>query len=187
MIEASDLRKGSKFSYQGEPFEVIDFQKFIMGRGRGNIRIKMKNMKTGRVFENTFSTDERFEYVDMITKEMQYLYFDGEGYVFMDTETYEQTSFTAEQLPEAKWFLKEGESYKIFLIDNEPTNVDLPASYPLEIAETEPAIKGDSVTNIYKDALTDTGLTVKVPLFIKQGEMILVDTRSLEYLKRYND
>ena len=187
MIDASDLRKGSKFQYQNEPFEVIDFQKFIMGRGRGNIRIKMKNMKTGRVFENTFSTDERFEYVDMRTRDMQYLYFDGEAFVFMDNDTYEQTSFTEEQLAESRWFVKEGETYKIFFIDDEPISIDLPASYPLTIAETEPAIKGDSVTNIYKDAVTDTGLSIKVPLFIKQEEMILVDTRTLEYIKRYND
>ena len=187
MINASDLRKGSKFMYQKEPFEVVDFQKFIMGRGRGNIRIKMKNMKNGRVLENTFSTDERFDYVDVSTREMQFLYFDGEAYIFMDNTNYEQTSFTKEQLHDTRWFLKDGESYKIVFLEGEPLTIDLPAGYPLEISETEPAVKGDSVTNIFKDALTVSGLKVKVPLFIKSDETVLVDTRTLEYLKRYND
>ncbi|MFP4458138.1 MAG: elongation factor P [Candidatus Zixiibacteriota bacterium] len=186
MIEASELRNSSKFMYNGEPYEVIDFQKYIMGRGRGNIRVKMKQMKTGKVFENTFSTDEKFDYVDLRSASMQFLYFDGDAYIFMDQSTYEQHRFFEEQMGDAKWFLKDSEIYKILLIDDEPVSIDLPASMPLEIEQTEPAIKGDSVTNIYKDAVTATGLEVKVPLFISEGESILVDTRTLEYQKRYN-
>jgi len=187
MINASDLRKGSKFMYHGDPYEVIDFQKFIMGRGRGNIRIKMRQMKTGKVFEQNFSTDARFDDVDIRSATMQFLYFDGDAFVFMDQQSYEQHNFFEEQMGDFKWFLKEGDSYKILLIDEEPLSMDLPAAMPLTIAETEPAVKGDSVTNIFKDAVTESGLIIKVPLFIKEGEAILVDTRSLEYQKRYND
>ena len=184
MLLASELRKGSKFSFNGEPYEVIDFQKFIMGRGRGNIHIKMKNMRNGRVQEKTFSTDEKFEDVDLVSVQMQYLYSDGEGYTFMDSNTYEQLSFSDSQIGNAKWFIKEGNTYKVLLLDGEPLTVDIPASVELQIAETEPAVKGDSVTNIYKKAVTNTGLEIKVPLFIEQGEFVKVDTRTLDYIGR---
>jgi elongation factor P len=170
--------------FNNEPYEVLEFNKYILGRGRGNIKVKMKHLKTGRVFENTYSTDERFGDVDMRSIDMQFLYFDGEGYVFMDNNTYEQLSFSEDQMGDSKWFLLEGEPYKILLIEGEPLSIDLPAAFALEVTETEPAVKGDSVTNIFKDAMTNTGLKVKVPLFLKEGDTIMVDTRTLEYLKR---
>lgn len=184
MIEAVELKKGSKILYKGDPFEIIDFQHSIRGRGRGKVWLKMKNLKTGNVLEETFSSEENFELPDIETRDMQYLYEDTDHYTFMDNETFEQYYFPKNAIGDARWFLKEGEKYLIMLYENLPLNIDLPASFNLKIIQTEPAIKGDSVTNVTKQAVLETGLVVKVPLFISEGEIVKVDTRTLEYISR---
>lgn len=184
MVSASDFSKGTKILYKNDPYEIVDFQHSLRGRGRGKIWAKMKNMRTGNVLEETFSSDDQFQTPDIESRDMQFLYEDGEFCVFMDSETYEQCSFAKDSVGDAKWFLKEGEIYHIVLFEGSPLAVELPASFVLTVAETEPGLKGDTVSNVTKKATLETGLVVKVPLFIETGEKIKVDTRTLEYISR---
>jgi len=184
MIEAVDFRKGTKILYKGDPYEVVDFQHSLRGRGRGKVWAKLKNLRTGNVLEETFSSSEQFEEPDLEDADMQYLYEEDDWYVFMDTNTYEQYRFPKASIGDAKWFLKEGETYRILLWNGQPLSVELPTSMVLTVVETEPAVRGDTVTNVTKKATLETGLVVKVPLFISEGEKIKVDTRTLEYISR---
>ncbi len=184
MISASQFTKGTKILYKGDPYEIVDFQHSLRGRGRGKVWAKMKNLKTGNVLEETFSSEEQFNLPDMESRDMQFLYKEDDFFVFMDTETYEQYRFPKASVGDAVWFLKEGESYHIVLFEGTPLSVELPASFVLKVTETEPAVRGDTVSNVTKRATLETGLVVKVPLFIDVGEYIKVDTRTLEYISR---
>lgn len=179
-----DFRKGLKLMYKGDPHEIIDVQMSLRGRGRSKYKTRLKNLRTGTTIENTFTEQDQLEEGNFSPHDMQYLYADNEGFHFMDTETYEQFRFNPEAIGDAKYYLRENEKYSVLLLGREPLKVDLPASVVLEVAETEPAVRGDTVSNVTKSAETDTGLTVKVPLFIDQGEKIKVDTRTGEYLGR---
>jgi len=184
MITAGDFRKGTKFLYKNEPYEVIDFQHSLRGRGRGKVWTKMRNLKTGNVLEETFSSSEQFEIPDLADEDMQFLYEAENWYVFMDTNTYEQYRFPKDTVGDGKWFLKEGEIYRIMLWRGQPLAMNLPASFVLKVVETETAVKGDTVTNVTKRAKLETGLEIKVPLFISEGELVKVDTRTFEYISR---
>ncbi len=184
MISAVDLRKGTVFIYRDAPFEVIDFQHSLRGRGRGKMWIKMRNLKTGNVLEETFPSEESFAEPDIEVREMQYLYEQADGFEFMDNITFEQFAFVKDSIGAAKWFLKEGMSYKLTLFEGLPLSVDLPASMVLRITETEPAVRGDTVSNVTKRAVLETGLEIKVPLFVEEGDSVKVDTRTLSYLSR---
>lgn len=186
MYSPSDFRKGLRILVDDQPYYVLDYQHFQMGRGKANIRTKLKHMKTSAIIEKVFSTSDSFKPPDTDNKKMQYLYDSGEGFNFMDTVTFEQVEIPKEKLGDAKWFLIENEEYKVLFLDNEALNIELPTSVILEIVETEPAAKGDTVTNITKPAKLSTGLMVKVPGFIKEGNKVKVDTRTCEYLERYN-
>ncbi len=180
----TDFRKGLKLIYKDEPHEIIDVQMSLRGRGKSKYKTRLKNLRNGSVLEKVFSEQEQLEEGDFSARDMQYLYSDGEGFHFMDTDTYEQFNFNRDAIGNAKFFMCENEVYSILLLGREPLNVDLPASVVLTVVETEPAVRGDTVSNVTKNAETDTGLTVKVPLFIDTGEKIKVDTRSGEYLGR---
>ena len=184
MLSTTDFRKGLKIKIEGEPYYIVDFQHARTAQRRAFVRTKLKNIKTGAVLEKTFSAGETFEEPDFEDKGMQYLYSSGTEYYFMDSKTYEQTILNEEQLGDYRWYIKENMEYRILFFEGRPVNLDLPASIILKVSETEPAIKGDSVTNITKNAKLETGLNVKVPLFIKEGDLIKVDTRTGEYLER---
>jgi len=184
MISAGGFRKGSRFLYKDDPYEVVDFQHSLRGRGRGKIWTKMKNIRTGKTLEESFSSDTQFDEPDLENKDMQFLYEEPETYYFMDTVTYEQFSFPKDSIGDAKYFVKEGETYQILLWRGQPLSVNLSASFVLKIVETEPALKGDTVSNTTKRAVTETGLEIKVPLFIGEGELVKIDTRSLQYISR---
>ncbi len=186
MYSPSDFRRGLRILVDDEPYYVISYQHFKMGRGKANIRTKLKHIKTGGIVEKVFSSNDSFKPPDMEQKKMQYLYEDPDGFNFMDTKTFEQISIPTDNLGDAKWYLIENNEYKVLFLDNEALSVDLPASVVLEVVETEPAAKGDTVTNITKPAKLSTGLEVKVPPFIKEGDNIKVDTRSGDYLERSN-
>jgi len=173
-----------KIKIDGEPYYIIDFQHARTAQRRAFVRTKLKNIKTGAVLEKTFSAGETFEEPDFEHKNMQYLYSSGDEYCFMDSKTYEQTSLSEEMLGDYRWYLKENGEYKILFFEGNPINIDLPASIVLKVVSTEPGIKGDSVTNIQKNATLETGLVVKVPLFIKEGELVKIDTKTGEYLER---
>lgn len=184
MLSTTDFRKGLKIKIEGEPYIIVDFQHARTAQRRAFVRTKLKNLKSGAVLEKTFSAGETFEEPDFEQRLMQFLYSSEEEYVFMDSKTYEQITFTEELLGDSRWYLKENDEYKILFFEGNPLDVDLPTSVVLRIQSTEPAIKGDSVTNITKNAILETGLNVKVPLFVREGELIKVDTRTGEYLER---
>lgn len=184
MLSTSDFRKGLKVKIEGEPYYILDFQHARTAQRRAFVRTKLKHIKTGAVLERTFSAGETFEEPDFQEKGMQYLYSSGGEFHFMDSRTYEQIVLNEEQLGDYKWYLQENEEYQISFFEGRPVSLDLPTSVILKVSSTEPAIKGDSVTNITKNAILETGLQVKVPLFIKEGDRLKIDTRTGEYLER---
>jgi elongation factor P len=186
MHSPSDFRRGLRIIVDGEPYYVVEFQHFKMGRGKANIRTKLKHIKTGAVVEKVFSSNDSFKPPDMEAKKMQYMYDSGNEFNFMDTQTFEQVAIPADNLGNAKWYLIENEEYKVLFLDNEALSLDLPASVILEVTSTEPSVKGDTVSNITKPATLSTGLEVKVPPFIKEGDRVKVDTRTGAYLERAN-
>ncbi len=186
MYTPSDFRKGLRIIVDSQPYYVIEYQHFKMGRGKANIRTKLKHIKTGAVVERVFSTNDSFKPPDMEFKTMQYLYANAGEFAFMDSQTFEQVSIPVDNLGDARWYLLENQEYKVVFLDNEAISVDLPTAVILEVVQTEPAARGDTVTNITKPAKLQTGLTVKVPPFVKEGDKVKVDTRSGEYLERAN-
>lgn len=184
MLSTSDFRKGLRITVDGEVYYIVEFQHARTAQRKAFVRTKLKNIKTGQVLEKTFASGEMFEEPDFTQKPMQFMYKSGEEYHFMDGHTYEQVVLTEEQLGDYKWFLVEGKEYQILLFDGNPTGLELTASAILKVATTEPGIKGDSVTNMTKPATLESGLEIKVPLFIKEGDYVKVDTRTVEYLER---
>ncbi len=155
-----------------------------MGRGSGFHQVKMRNLKTGRSFENKFRSSESIEFVRLEHREYQYLYNDGSSYIFMNSETYDQIPVEESLIGEASAFLRENDIAKIAFDDEEVISVELPAHVNLEVTETEPGVKGDTVSNTNKPATLETGAVVQVPLFVNVGDVIRVDTRSKAYIER---
>ncbi len=186
MYSVSDFRKGLPIIVDDQPYYVVEYQHFKMGRGKANIRTKLKHIKSGAVIEKVFSSNDTFKPPDIERKKMQYLYENSGELAFMDTETFEQLSVPADNLGDAKWYVLENEEYLVLFLDNEAIAVDLPASVILEVTHTEPSARGDTVSNVTKPATLQTGLVVKVPPFVKNGDKLKVDTRTGEYLERAN-
>ncbi|RKX25382.1 MAG: elongation factor P [Candidatus Zixiibacteriota bacterium] len=186
MYSVSDFRKGLAILVDDQPYYVIDYQHFKMGRGKANIRTKLKHIKTGSVIEKVFSSNDNFPPPDISNRKMQYLYENTGEFAFMDVETYEQVSVPVDSLGDAKWYILENEEYHVLFLDNEAISVDLPSSVILEVVKTEPSVRGDTVSNITKPAELQTGLQVKVPPFVKEGDKLKVDTRTGTYLERAN-
>jgi len=186
MISATDFRKGMRVLIEGEPYTIVDFSHAKMGRGRPHTKAKLKHLITGAVFEKTYLSSETFDQPDLENRKMQYLYNDPDGYHFMDSKTFEQTAIPEENLGDSRFYLMENQEYSILFFEGKAISLDMPASVVLKIVESEPAVKGDSVTNIQKTAKLETGLEIKVPLFIKEGDMVKVDTRTGQYIERSN-
>lgn len=185
MIATSDFRKGAKIEYKGDPYEIIDFQHVKMGRGGANVKTKMKNLKTGSVIEETIRSGEKFPPAGLEEKKMQYLYAQGDEYIFMDQETYEQIPLTSTQLGDAKLFLRENTEVKVLYCKNEPLSVEIPTFVVLTIVKTDPAgFKGDTASGGGKPATLETGAVVRVPYHLSEGDSIKVDTRTSEYIER---
>lgn len=184
MITTSDFRKGAKIEYKGAPHEILDFQHHKMGRGGAIVRTKLKNLKTGSIFDDSFKGGEKFEKPDLEEKSMQYLYNDGDLYYFMDNESYEQMALTVDQLGSAKKFLIENMEVKMLLYSGSPLAVDLPMFVELKITKTDPGFKGDTASGGSKPAVLESGATVKVPFHLNEGDIIKVDTRTSEYIER---
>jgi elongation factor P len=184
MLETSDIRKGIKVQMDGVPFEVIYFQFVKPGKGQAFTRTKLKNMMTGAVYERTFKSGEKLEKADLEEREMQYLYPEDGFYVFMDTKTYDQLRLTADQLGDNKYYLTDGLMCQILLFNEKPIGVTPPTFVEFEITETEPGFKGDTSGGTQKPAKIVTGLEIHVPLFINQGELVRIDTRTGDYVER---
>lgn len=184
MISTSDFRKGAKIEYKGAPHEIIDYQHHKMGRGGAIIRTKLKNLITGSIFDDSFKGGEKFNTPNLEEKTMQYLYADGNHYHFMDNVTYEQIPLTAEQLGDTKKFLKENMEVKILFYRGSPITVEVPMFVELAIVKTDPGVKGDTASGGSKPAVLESGVTVKVPFHLNEGDIIKVDTRTSEYIER---
>jgi elongation factor P len=169
---------------EGELYTVVESQHVKIGRGSAYVRAKIRNVRTGAIVERKFNAGERVPRAYLETKEMQYLYHDGDSYHFMDNETYEQITLPAEVVGEGSRFLKDGMTVQVVFHEGRPLEVELPNSVELTVVETSPGVRGDTVQGGSKPAKLETGAVVQVPLFVGQGERVRVDTRTGHYLER---
>ena len=184
MISASDFRKGVTFEINGEPHVVLDFMHVKRGKGAAFLSTKYKNIITVAIREVAFNPYDRFKKAHIDTKKMQYLYNDGEFYYFMDPETFDQIPLAYEIVEDAIKFLRENDEATLKFFQGNVFQVEAPNSVDLKVIETEPGVKGNTATNVLKPATVETGAIVKVPIFIEEGEVIKIDTRTGEYLSR---
>ena len=179
----AEFKKGMKIELDGEPYAIVDFQHVKPGKGGAFVRTKLKHMKAGRVIDHTYRAGEKVVLVDFDEKPMQYLYKD-EHYHFMDLETYDQISLSPEQVGDARDFLKENTEVEILFIDQNPVTVELPNFIELQIVKSDPGIRGDTASGGSKPATLETGAVIQVPLFLNEGDVVKVDTRTGDYLGR---
>lgn len=184
MISAGDFRNGITIEFEGEVYQIIEFQHVKPGKGAAFVRTKLKNIKNGGVVEKTFRPTEKCPTAHIERSEMQYLYADGDLYNYMNTETFDQVALTADQVGDAMKFVKENEMVKMLSHNGEIFAIEPPLFVELEITETEPGFKGNTTTGATKPATVETGATVYVPLFVEIGDKIQIDTRTGDYLKR---
>ena len=184
MISAGDFRNGITFELEGHVVQVIEFQHVKPGKGAAFVRTKYKNVITGAVVERSFNPTDKYPTAYIERKDMQYLYSDGDLYYFMDMETYEQQPIDSSKLGPAFQFVKENMEVKVLSYKGNVFGVEPPNFVELEVTETDPGFKGDTATNATKPATLETGAEIKVPLFINQGDMIRIDTRTGEYMER---
>ena len=184
MISANDLRKGVTFVYDNDVYQVVDFQHVKPGKGAAFVRTKIRSVMGGGTKDVTFNPNDKFENAVISTKEMQYLYNDGQLYYFMDPETFEQIGIEYEAVEEAILYVKENDAVQIKFYEGKPFSVEAPNFVELEVTETEPGIKGDTATNVTKPATVTTGAVIQVPVFVNEGDVIKIDTRTGDYLSR---
>ena len=184
MISAGDFRNGITIEFEGNVYQIIEFQHVKPGKGAAFVRTKLKNIINGGVVEKTFRPTEKCPQARIDRKDMQYLYSDGDLFNFMDTETYDQIALNAEAVGDALKFVKENEMVKICSYNGNVFAIEPPLFVELQITDTEPGFKGDTATGATKPAIVETGAKVMVPLFVDQGEVIKIDTRTGEYLSR---
>jgi elongation factor P len=184
MGSTSDLRNGLVIKYNGELHVVVHWEHRTPGNLRAFYQVKMKNLKNGKMIENRFRSGETLDVVRLETRNFQYLYHDGSGYVFMDTSNYDQVSIPDDILGEQSAFLKEGESAQIMFDGEKPISIEIPPHVNLKVIEAPPGVKGDTATSGTKPVKVETGATINAPLFINEGDVIKVDTRTGEYLER---
>lgn len=187
MINVTELRKGMIFRWEGELYRVAETQHVTPGNWRGMVQCKMKSVKTGSTKQQRFGTGEKVEQVGSEAKEMEFMYESGGSYVFMDPNTYEEHNVPAEMLEDSKGFLLPNTNCLLQYIDGDLVGVDLPNTVNLRVTDTEPALRGATVTNQSKGATLETGVQIRVPPFVDKGELIKVDTRTGEYMERVKE
>ncbi len=183
-VDTSQFRNGLKIELDGEPFVIVFFQHVKPGKGGAFVRTKVKNLRTGRVLDRTFRSGERIAEADVEDRKMQYLYRDGEQYVFMDTTSYDQIPFSPDQLGDATRYLQENVQVDVLFWRGKPLQIELPAFIEARITQCDPGVRGDTASGATKPATLETGAVVQVPLFVKEGETIRVDTRTGQYVER---
>ncbi len=183
-VDTSRFRNGLKIEINGEPFTITYFQHVKPGKGGAFVRTKIKNLKNGRVIDKTFRSGEKVDEADIDEKKMQFLYQDGDQLIFMDQTTYDQIPFSVEQVGNAMKYMKENIDVDVMFWKGNPINVELPSFIEAAISKCDPGLKGDTASGATKPATLETGAVLQVPLFLKEGEMIRVDTRTGEYVER---
>lgn len=186
MISVTKLRNGVTFSDSGELYRVVKYEHKHLSRGSGTIKVKCRNLRDGRMVNKTYKGNDKVQDIEVMRKPMQYLYQDGEEFMFMDPNSYEQVGIDAKVLADMAKYLKEGENVSILYHGDEALTADIPPKMVFEVAEAAPGEKGDSASNVYKDAVLENGLKIRVPLFVNAGEKIRVDTRDGSYIERAN-
>lgn len=184
MISTSDFKTGLTIEIEGDVYTIVEFQHVKPGKGAAFVRTKLKNLKTGGVTERKFNASEKVETAHVERRDMQYLYKDGDHFVVMDNESYEQTGLTEEQIGDGVKWLKENMNLGVLLFNGTVIGVDLPNTVQLTVAHTEPGVKGDTATGGSKPATMETGAIVQVPFFVNEGEVLIIDTRTGNYVQR---
>lgn len=186
-LSITDLKKGTLFQLEGQPFRVVDYNQKVMGRGGSIVNVRIKSLIDGKVLEKTFKGNEQLQYADVTNQTVQYLYTDGSTFHFMNEDTFEQFEVSADLIADGAGYIKEGDKVSLQFFNDKPINVELPKNVPLLVTYTEDAVKGDTTSNITKDATLETGITIKVPAFIKNGDLISVDTATGAYRERVKE
>ncbi len=184
MYQPTDLKKGIVIQLDGKPFRVVDYNQKVMGRGGSIVNVRLKNLLDGSMIPKTFKGQDKIEPAEVSTKSVQYLYADGATFFFMDPETFEQFELPSEVVDNAAQYLKEGDNLSLQFFDSRVINVELPKNLFLEVTYAEDVVKGDTSGAVLKDATVETGLNVRVPAFIKVGDVISIDTSTGEYRER---
>ncbi len=184
MIDVNELRKGVTFTMDGELYKVLEYQHHKPGRGKATIRTTLRNLRTGAIIQKNFISGDRVQEIRIEKRPVQYLYNDGATYYFMDLETYEQIPLSASVLGDTVRYLKDNLELELQVYEDEPLDIELPVTVDLKVVEAEVAVAGDTATGATKQVTTETGLKVQVPLFVKEGDVIRVDTRTGEYITR---
>ena len=184
MYQPTDLKKGVVCQIDSQPYRVIDYNQKVMGRGGSIVNVKLKNLITGAVIPKTFKGQDKIEPAEVTSKTVQYLYNDGSAFFFTDPNSFEQFELSADLVDEAKNFMKEGDELALQFFDGKVITVEMPKNVYLEVTYTEAVVKGDTTSSVLKDATLETGAVVKVPAFIKVGDIISVDTSTGEYRER---
>ncbi len=180
----TDLKKGQIFQMDGTPYRVVEYAQKVVGRGGSIVNVKIKSLMDGRVLDKTFKGNDNIEPADVTNQNVQYLYKDSSAFFFMDQDSYEQFEVPIDQLDDLAGYMKEGDEVQAQLFDGRVINIDLPKNVPLKVTYTETAVKGDTSSSITKDATLETGIVIKVPAFIKTGDLISVDTTTGAYRER---
>ena len=184
MATTADIKNGLVIEHKNDLFRIVDFQHVKPGKGGAFVRTRLKSLGSGSVVDKTFRAGEKFNRIRTETKTMQYLYDSGEEVVFMDAETYDQISIPHGDVEDALPFMQPSSSAQVLFVDGKPSGVDLPASVVLEVTDTEPGVKGDTVSNVTKPATLETGAVIQVPLFVNVGDKIKLDPREKRYIQR---
>ena len=184
MYQPTDLKKGTVCQIDGQPYRVVDYNQKVVGRGGSIVNVRLKNLINGAVIPKTFKGQDKIERAEVNSRAVQYLYNDNTNFFFMDPSSFEQFELPADVVDEAKGYLKEGDNLSLQFFDDKVINVELPKNVYLEVTYSEAVVKGDTTSNVLKDATLETGATVKVPAFIKVGDVISVDTTTGEYRER---
>jgi len=183
-LSITNLKKGVLFQLEGEPFRVVEYNQKVMGRGGSIVNVRIKSLLDGKVLEKTFKGNEQLDSADVTNQTVQYLYSNGTNFFFMNQDTFNQFEVSSDMVGDAAGFMKEGDTVQLQFFNDSPINVELPKNVPLKVTYTEDAVKGDTSSSISKDATLETGITIKVPAFIKTGDEISVDTASGSYRER---
>ena len=186
-LSITDLKKGTLFQMDGQPFRVIVYKQKVMGRGGSIVNVRIKSLLDGKVLEKTFKGNEQLDSADVNSQAVQYLYSDGSTFYFMNQDTFNQFEVSADLVGDGAGYLKESDIVQLQFFNDVPINVELAKNVPLLVTYTENAVKGDTTSSIQKDATLETGITIKVPAFIKQGDVISVDTGNGTYRERVKD
>ncbi len=186
-LSITNLKKGTVFQWEGQPFKVVEYNQKVMGRGGSIVNVRIKSLLDGKVLEKTFKGNEQLDSADVTTESVQYLYNDGNTFFFMNQDTFHQFEVSADMVGDSAGYLKEGDVVQLQFFNGQPITVELAKNVPLKVTYAENAVKGDTSSSITKDATLETGITIKVPAFIKQGDVISVDTATGAYRERVKD